>query len=326
MTAEQPGRPFGLTVLGGPEHRPVLGRLVLPARGLRVIGLAPPGGRADQGGLVAQVVEHLFQERVPAAGVELAVEVAVGQAAFGLIRGVVGAVEGLVCVLPVVAPGYRAGQRLGLEQQTGVVYVPGQLVVHHADGGTFVRVHDHKPGAGQGLERLAHRGLGHAEHFGQVGLDQRLPGPELAGQDRVLDRLEHGDRPRRERARRPGQEQGRCPQGCCLRGIRPTRGGWERWDVGGRHHVSHLIYDRISSLGRGILGVNRAALASEVPRRSRPGPAPASRGHHARTGGQDRISTCTSVTSATLAPSGPQLEAAPLGLRRAGPDRGSDFP
>jgi hypothetical protein len=48
-----------------------------------VIGLVPPGGRADQGGLVAQVIGHLDDERVSAAGVELAIEVAVGQAAFG---------------------------------------------------------------------------------------------------------------------------------------------------------------------------------------------------------------------------------------------------
>jgi hypothetical protein len=254
----------------------VLGRLVLPAGGLRVIGLVAPGGRADQGGLVAQVVEHLCQERVAAAGVELAVEVAVGQAAFGLIRGVVGPVEGLVCVLPVPTrlpcppQSHRAGQRLGLEQQAGVVYVPGLLVVHHADGGALVGVHGHQARAGQRLERLAHRGLGHAEHFGQVGLDQRLPGPELAGQDRVLDRLEYRDRPRRERARRPGQERRRRADGGSPRGCGPRSSC--------RHHVSHLIYDRISSLGRDVLGVNRAALASKA---------------------------CTSVTSATPVPGGP---------------------
>ena len=204
MAAEQGGRALGVPVFRGLEHGPVLGRLVLPARGLRVIGLVAPGGRADQGGLVAQVIEHPDEERVAAAGVELAVEVAVGQAAFGLIRGVVGAVEGLVRGPVQSCPaGDRAGERLGLEQQPGVVHVPGLLVVDDADGGALVRVHGHQARAGQRLERLAHRGLGHAEHFGQVGLDQRLPGLELTGQDRVLDRLEHRDRTRRERARPP---------------------------------------------------------------------------------------------------------------------------
>src|SRR5206468_3028392 len=129
-------------------------------------------------------------------------------------------------------------------------------------------------------------------------------------------RLEHRHRPRRERARRPVQERrrragdggrqgccscGGCPGGCCPRGggprgIRPTRGGWEGWDVRDRHHVSHLIYDRASSLGWDILGVNRAALASGA---------------------------CTSVTSATPVSGGPALGAALLGrkslTRKLGP-------
>ena len=96
---------------------------------------------------------------------------------------------------------------------------PAFLVVHHADGGTFVRVHDHKPGAGQGLERLAHRGLGYAEHLGQVGLDQGLARFELSRQDRVLDRVEHGHRARRE-GTRAVQDQ-----------------------IRSRHHVPRLVYD-----------------------------------------------------------------------------------
>ena len=58
MVAEQPGRPSGVTVLGGLGHRLVPGRLVLPAGGPHPAWLVPPGGRPDQGGLVAQVVEH----------------------------------------------------------------------------------------------------------------------------------------------------------------------------------------------------------------------------------------------------------------------------
>ena len=209
MAAEQGGRALGVAVFGRLEHGPVLGRFVLPGRRLRVIGLAAPGGRADQGGLVAQVIEQPDEERVAAAGVELTVEVAVGQAAFGLVRGLAGALEGLVRGPPVVPAGDRAGERLGLEQQPGVVHVPGLLVVDDPDGRALVRAHRHQARARQRLERLAYRGLGHAEHVGQVGLDQCLPGLELTGQDRVLDRLEHRDRTRRKRPGRPGQERRR---------------------------------------------------------------------------------------------------------------------
>ncbi len=212
-------RALGVAVVGGHEHGLMLGRLVLPARGRQPAGFAVPGGHADQGGLIAQVIEHADQQRVAAAGVELAVEVAVGQAASGLVGGAVGAGQGLVRGSPVVAPGHGARHGLGLEQQAGVVDVPGLLVVDDAHGRALVRAHGHQPGAGQGLERLADRGLGHAEHLGQVGLDQRLARLELSGQDRVLDRVEHGHRARREGAR-AGQDQ-----------------------IRSRHHVPRLIYD-----------------------------------------------------------------------------------
>jgi hypothetical protein len=89
-----------------------------------------------------------------------------------------GAVEGLVCVLPVSArlpcppQSHRAGQRLGLEQQAGVVYVPGLLIVHYADGGAPVRVHGHQAravrlrGAGEagGDWQHAHQALHRAAH------------------------------------------------------------------------------------------------------------------------------------------------------------------
>ena len=173
------------------------------------VRFVPPGRHADQGGLVAQVIEHPDQQRVAAARVELAVEVTVGQAAFGLVAGTVGASQGLVGGLPVVPGGDRAGERLGLEQQPGVVHVPGLLAVHDPNGRALVRAHRHQARARQRLERLAHRGLADAQHVGQVGLDQCLPGLELTGQDRVLDRLEHRDRTRRKRPGRPGQERRR---------------------------------------------------------------------------------------------------------------------
>ena len=198
------------------------------------VRFVPPGRHADQGRLVAKVIEHPDQQRVTAARVELAVEGTVSQAAFGLVTGAVGASQGLVSGPPVVPGGDRAGERLGLEQQAGVVHVPGLLAVDDADGRALVRVHGHQARAGQGLERLAHRGLGYAEHFGQVGLDQGLPGPELARQDRVLDRLEHRDRPGRKRAGRAGQER-----------RSGHRGGARRGGVWSRHHVSHLVYDRL---------------------------------------------------------------------------------
>ena len=95
MTAEQDGRALGVTVFRRLQYGPVLGRLVLPARDRQPARFAVPGRHADQGGLIAQVIEHADQQRVAAAGVERAVEVAVGQAAPGLVGGAVGAGQGL---------------------------------------------------------------------------------------------------------------------------------------------------------------------------------------------------------------------------------------
>jgi len=58
VTAEEGGRALGVAVFRGLEHGSVLGRLVLPARGLQPVRVVAPGGYADQGGLVAQVIEY----------------------------------------------------------------------------------------------------------------------------------------------------------------------------------------------------------------------------------------------------------------------------
>ena len=86
MSVEQARGTAGVAGLGGLQDAAVFGGLVLPARDQgRERGVVPPGGRADQGGLVAQVIEHADQQRVAASGVQLVVEVAVGQAALGLV-------------------------------------------------------------------------------------------------------------------------------------------------------------------------------------------------------------------------------------------------
>ena len=151
----------------------------------------------------------------------------------------VGPLQGVVRLGPVVPCGDRAAQGLGLEQQAQVVDMPGLLVVDDPDDGAPVRMHRDQARAGQGLERLADRGLGDAEHRGQVGLDQRAPRLELAGQDGVLDRLEHGHRPGRQRTRGPGQE----------RRLRRSV----------RNHVSHLIYDRVLTDAAAARGVKPRA-------------------------------------------------------------------
>ena len=96
MRAEQGGGALRVAVCCGRQDGLVLGRLLLPAWSVEPVGLVPPSRRADQRGLVAKVVEHPDQQRVAAPEVELAVEVAVGQAAFGLIAGAVGAGQGVM--------------------------------------------------------------------------------------------------------------------------------------------------------------------------------------------------------------------------------------
>ena len=78
MAAQQISGTLGVAFFRREEHGPVLGRLVLPARDLQPVGLVTPGRGADQRCLIAQVIQHADQQRVAAAPVELAVEVAVG--------------------------------------------------------------------------------------------------------------------------------------------------------------------------------------------------------------------------------------------------------
>ena len=74
-------------------------------------------------------------------------------------------------------------QRLGFEEQPYVVDLARHVRVHHAHRDALVLAHHDEPGPGQGLERLAHRGLRHPELCGELGLDQGLTGRQLPGED-----------------------------------------------------------------------------------------------------------------------------------------------
>src|SRR5579863_34431 len=75
MRGEQVRGPVAVTVPGGVQDAAVFGGLVLPAGDHgRERGIVPPGGRADQGGLIAQVIEHADQQGIAASGVQLVVK------------------------------------------------------------------------------------------------------------------------------------------------------------------------------------------------------------------------------------------------------------
>lgn len=168
-------------------------------------GLPFPGGRGgpgdggDEGGLVADLVEHPAEQRVAARQVQRAVELPVGEGAFGGVGGLVGAGQRVACGVEGGLASYGTAERLGFEEQPYVVHLARHVRVHHAHRDALVLVHHDEPGTGQGLERLAHRGLGHPELCGEVGLDQWLTRRQLPGEDAAFDLLLHVLRAGRDR-------------------------------------------------------------------------------------------------------------------------------
>ncbi len=160
-------------------------------------GLPLPGGRGgpgdggDQGGLVADLVEHPAEQRVAAGQVQGAVELPVGEGAFGRVDGRVGPGQRITGGIQGGPALYGALQRLGLQQQPYVVDLARHVRVHQAHRDALVLAHHDQPGPCEGLERLAHRGLRHPELRGELGLDQRLPRRQLPGEDAVFDPLQH---------------------------------------------------------------------------------------------------------------------------------------
>ena len=99
---------------------------------------------------------------------------------------------------------------LGLEQQPHVVEWRGRLAVDDPHGRAAVRVHRDQARAGQGLERLAHRGLGDAERPAASSVSTRAC-PGLSSPARIACLI--------ARARRPSGTEARPPR----RSGRPAR-------------------------------------------------------------------------------------------------------
>src|SRR5450755_59436 len=108
VAGQQPRRFIRVAGGGRAENRLVLGGFASPGR--RVL----PGRRGYQRGLITQVIQYADEHGVAAAEVEGAVEVTVGQAAFGPVGGLVRPLQRTAGRVGLTAAGHGAADVLRL--------------------------------------------------------------------------------------------------------------------------------------------------------------------------------------------------------------------